>query len=58
MPPVLGKLGAANRTEAVTRARELGLILTIRATLPGALSWTRRTQQGRSENDLYIPNGP
>ena len=23
---VLGKLGAANRTEAVTRARELGLI--------------------------------
>ena len=28
VPPVLGKLGAANRTEAVTRARELGLILT------------------------------
>jgi DNA-binding NarL/FixJ family response regulator len=24
--PVLGKLGAANRTEAVTRARQLGLI--------------------------------
>jgi hypothetical protein len=28
VPPVLRKLGAANRTEAVTRARELGLILT------------------------------
>ena len=26
VPPVLGKLGAANRTEAVTRARELSLI--------------------------------
>ena len=26
VPSVLRKLGAANRTEAVTRARELGLI--------------------------------
>ena len=29
VPLVLGKLGAANRTGAVTRARELGLILTM-----------------------------
>jgi len=34
---LLGKLGAANRTEAVTRARQLGLIpqLTARHKIPG-----------------------
>ena len=38
---ILGKLGAANRTEAVIRAREISLIpWRRRATLPGALSWT------------------